>query len=399
MILSPAVIRSSVSNETINQIYEKNVQDTLQTFLSTTKPKYSYRTGSTYIDAVAQDLGLNTSNTEGIYAVITNQILGKQQYHKTYAQLITEDLATQYQIIINDTIVFLNPFSIDAHEELTRIINDELNDLLPKKTSFNCSMVWQPIKGISFGGKTFVGEPIPSSVSTYSSHQKLSMPFLPRIKFSNSSFYFSSYHLRQLKDVLINEISSLKNISYSYNQTINITNEQLYNQTYENLSSFLSDFFISGLRSNKSCILYPSILDMVTSYLFSKNSFSYMDHNNSNAFSTSYQRIGSLLDACNINQSAQPVDITNSIISSFGSKLKNQLYGLTFSVANQFLDFIKQTLTDLLQIVLQPLILELTDLVMSSQATLNQLFDSFIDLLSSYLSISEATISLTVWRG
>lgn len=399
MILSPAIIQSSVSNDKLNEMHEKNVQETLQTFLSTTTEKYSYRTGSNYVDAIAQGMGVNTTKTDGLYAVITNHILGKQQYHKTYAQLITEDLATQYKITINDTSFFLNPFSLDAHEELANMIAEELRDLLPYSTSFNCTILWQPIHAIPFGGSTFVGEPIPSTISTYSSYQRLSMPFLPRVTYSNSSFYFSSFHLKQLKDNILTQVPSLKNISYFQNQTSNMTYDQRYNHTFENFSSFVFDFFINGLWANQTNLLYPSVLDIVTSYLFSKDMFYHINYTPSTLADTSFHTIDSLLESFKLNQSDQTVDITNTILSSFGDALENQLYGITLSAASHFIEYIKQTIIDLLQPVLQPIIYELTNLLLSSKETLTQLFDSFIDLISSYLSVSEATISLTVWRG
>ena len=168
LILTPVVIKSSSNANQYDYLLESKVDETLHTLLSITKHNYSFFTGTQYIDELANNIGIDTSQNNGLYHMLTSHFLSKQQSHKSIAQLITEHLATQYNIIQGNTTLKLNPFSGDSQQQLTLLLSTELIRLLPPHTFFNLTACWYPIRNIPFGGKITIGEPIPSSISTYS---------------------------------------------------------------------------------------------------------------------------------------------------------------------------------------------------------------------------------------
>jgi hypothetical protein len=401
MILSPALLPSNIQESSMNKMINTQTQDALQTLLSSTRKQYSYRSGAEFIDSLAETIGVNTSQTEGIYASLTNHILGKQQYHKTTAQLITEQLATQYQLTLNESTLHLNPFSGDAYQQLTEILNDELTHLLPGSLSFNFTAVWQPIKKIPFGGKISIGQPIPTTVSTFSTHQSLSMPFLPKITIQNKTFYFSSYHLKESAEMILSDVQYFQNISFLQNETVNVTNDNSSKMITENLSSFFKDILFHGVMTTNQTLLFPSVLNIVLSPLFFQESFFLFDANDKkNPSKDIFQSVNSFFDSCTTQEIEEfSFDISASIISSFGTIIQDQLQDTVLTMADDFLKLIKNQIIQLIQPLMYPYIEKLIDVFLAGNQTLHDLVTDSIDVIFSHLSLSSASISLTVWRG
>lgn len=401
MILSPALLPSNLQEPSMNKMINTQTQDALQTLLSSTRKQYSYRSGAEFIDSLAETIGVNTSYTEGIYASLTNHVLGKQQYHKTIAQLITEQLATQYQLTLNESTLKLNPFSGDAYQQLTDILNDELTHLLPGYLSFNFTAIWKPIKKIPFGGKISIGQPIPTTISTFSTHQSLSMPFLPKITIQNKTFYFSSYHLKESAETILSDVQYFQNISLLQDETVNVTNDNRSKMITENLSSFFEDILFHGVMTTNKTLLFPSVLAIVLSPVFFEESFFLFDANDEKDSSKDiFQSVNSFFDTCSTQEIEEfSIDVSSSIISSFGTIIQDQIQDTVLTMADDFLKLIKDQIMQLIQPLLQPYIEKLIDVFLADNQTLQNLVNNSIDVVFSHLSFSSASISLTVWRG
>ncbi len=401
MILSPALLPSNLQEPSMNKMINTQTQDALQTLLSSTRKQYSYRSGAEFIDSLAETIGVNTSYTEGIYASLTNHVLGKQQYHKTIAQLITEQLATQYQLTLNESTLKLNPFSGDAYQQLTDILNDELTHLLPGYLSFNFTAIWKPIKKIPFGGKISIGQPIPTTISTFSTHQSLSMPFLPKITIQNKTFYFSSYHLKESAETILSDVQYFQNISLLQDETVNVTNDNRSKMITENLSSFFEDILFHGVMTTNKTLLFPSVLAIVLSPVFFEESFFLFDANDEKDSSKDiFQSVNSFFDTCSTQETEEfSIDVSSSIISSFGTIIQDQIQDTVLTMADDFLKLIKDQIMQLIQPLLQPYIEKLIDVFLADNQTLQNLVNNSIDVVFSHLSFSSASISLTVWRG
>ena len=220
LILSPAILESSSNDFHYDHLVESKVDETLHTLLSITNHNYSYETGKNYIDDLASTIGIDISQNNGLYQMVTSHFINKQQSHKSIAQLITENLATQYKILNDNATLKLNPFSGDSQKQLINLVSNELIRLLPPQTFFNFTAYWYPIRNIPFGGSICIGDPIPKSISTYSSHQILSMPFLPCLELKNKTFCFSSINLKQSIKSFSHIIEPLHNISMLHNQSL-----------------------------------------------------------------------------------------------------------------------------------------------------------------------------------
>jgi len=399
MILSPVILHSPSYYSIVHQRSEDQVDEVLQTLLATTK-QYSYKTGATISNPLAESIGLNTSNSEGIYSLLTTHFLGKEQYHKTIGQLISEQLTTQYQLTINKTTFYLNPFSGNSETELHHLITSELDCLLSPNIHFNLSAIWRPIRHIPFGGKINIGDPVPETTSTYISSQTLSLPLLPCITINNRTFCFSSYHFKKEAKVLIENIPSLENISLLQNKTMNLTKSNITRNLEQNISSLIEGFFIHGIYSQEDSLLFPSIFDVLFSFIFSPSSFSLNQQTKSdNRFSPSFECLDSISHSNYVKKSEGNIlPSSSSIISNFGKSIENQVDNVLLTSSTHFVEFIKDSITPLVQSHICSISQMLSTKMISYNQTVLSIFNNVIDIIFSYLSLSRASISLTIWR-
>lgn len=400
MILSPAVIQNQSFIFSSNQETDNQVEETLQTILCTTTKNYSYQIGSTMLDPVAESMSINTTNSESFYSTLTNHFLGKQQYHKTIAQLISEHLATQYQLKVNNSIINLNPFSGNAHQQLTDLITQKITTLLPQMTYFNCTAIWQPVHNVPFGGKICVGEPIPETVSTYTAHQKISIPILPCISIKNTSFCFSAYHLKSKAEEVTKIIPSFQNISKLQNQSMNITDENKTKWVSQNMSFFLEQLLIQGIKTKNDTMLFPSVFDVLFSKMFSNQFFSLTQSNPANTSLSSFSTMNSFFSSFStMNNETNNSVVSSNIISHFAKTFSEKINGFIVSSIQDFLSFFKQQLIHLIQPVITSISSQLTTLLLLKQQPIRTSFNQLIDTVFSHLSLTTASVTLTIWRG
>lgn len=397
MIVSPIVLHSSSFDSTTDYLTEKKVQESLQTILSTTIHNFSYQTGSSLIDPFTKNFGINTESTEGIIGLMTHHVLGKQQYHKTLAQLLTEQLASQYKIAIKNETVWLNPFAQDAYKQLYHVLKDTLQEILPSNLNYHFSAHWQPLHTVSFGGNITIGSHIPKSVTTYSINYQLSMPLLPCINFNDTLYCCSSFHLKNRLDALVNNTSSLQNILFLQNQHMSKENKSiLINQ---NMSSFLKHIIITGFYTKNDQLLFPSILDVLFHSLFSTVSHTFTPHYHSLPSFSGFKSITSFLESFHPIDSTEDIpDITTLLLTRLTQSMSTIGEDLTWSTFSDVTAFIKQQIIQTLKPFIQTLGYDCSIILLNQESFLSNI-DDIIDTVFSYLSFSTATVSLTVWRG
>ena len=399
LILTPAIIQSSSNDYHYDHLVESKVDETLLTLLSMTRQNYSYVTGINYINDLATTIGIDTSQNNGLYKIITSHFLSKQQLHKSIAQLITENLATQYTIVNDNITLKLNPFAGDSQQQLTKLLSTELIRLLPPQTFFNLTAYWYPIRNIPFGGRISIGDPIPTSISTYSSNQILSMPFLPCLELENDTFCFSSTLLKQSIKPFSQKIEPLHNITLLCNQSL--TNNEINRSGLlsENISSFLFEMLLYGVRTQDNVLVIPSVIDVLFNHVFSSSTFSLSTEQNSDNLENDFEFVDNLFTTISIENSDCIIpDITTYIVSSYGQILNRYIDSYVLSTISDFIVFIKQNICQLLH----PLIIRISDQLSNQVLSKNTSIihsNLIIDTVFDYLSLSTASISLSIWSG
>jgi len=160
VILVPALQNNISVESSIKKHQEHTADETLNTLLVSRADKFEYN----LLDSLLNSLVGNIFEGNDIYESISDWLLGHEQLHKTYANLIAENLGCQFSLLSND-----------FDKELEKSIKNFLKDYLGDKYGFRFTAVWRPINNIKLG-EIEIGEP-PDSQDCFVSQAYISMPY------------------------------------------------------------------------------------------------------------------------------------------------------------------------------------------------------------------------------
>ena len=221
------------------------------------------------------------------------------------------------------------------------------------------------------------------------------MPFLPCIELNDETFCFSSYNLKNSIQQFSKDIEPFNNISLLSIQSKNIDKKNISILLSENISSVLLDVFINGIRNYDNDIVIPSVIDVLLSKTFSLSTFSFSTVILSESTESSYKSINSLFSSLS-HKNNLPV-ISTYMLSNYGNFLNQYIEDTMLSTISDFISFIKQNIGK----VLMPLIIRLSDSLSYQffSNNTNMLYPNLIvDTIFENLSLSTATVSLTIWN-
>jgi hypothetical protein len=118
---------------------------------------------------------LNISTPEN--SVVKNSshtLFGKEQKHRTFADLIAEYLALSLSISNNDSLVFLNPLAADYSSRNVEAISAYMDQKAAERFSYRFEAYWCPLEVFPVQSKLIIGEEPP--VNAIRQSTKLSMP-------------------------------------------------------------------------------------------------------------------------------------------------------------------------------------------------------------------------------
>jgi len=269
-VLLPALQSDVVIEGSIDKHREHVADEALNTLLVSRADKLSYKVGGDIIDDVAGSIGIDNSSN-GLYDSILSLILAREQIHKTYSNLISENLGCQARLPLS---FFgsnrFNVFTGDYDRQLKKEIKDFLDYYLGDKYNYNFTAIWHPIKGVRLGGEINIGHKAPS-VNCYVSKSNIMMPYKPTITLNGTRINFTRYWF---EEEVLKEVPFVDNITVvvqAYNNGLhpydNRSNASL--SIRENLSSLVYGFLVNGLYDGDE-ELFPGITSATLDYSLSK---------------------------------------------------------------------------------------------------------------------------------
>ncbi len=84
-------------------------------------------------------------------------MFGKQQHHRTYADLITEDILLGLGVVENGTYKSLNPVAQQHGPQTKQALRQYLDQKLGGRYEYNLEARWQPVKGFPVESQIIVG--------------------------------------------------------------------------------------------------------------------------------------------------------------------------------------------------------------------------------------------------
>lgn len=104
----------------------------------------------------------------------SHALFGKEQKHRTFADLIAEYLALSLTVSNNDSSVFLNPLATDYSSRDAEAISEYLNQKAAGRFSYRFEAYWHPVEAFPIQSELIIGEEPPTNAIRQST--KLSMP-------------------------------------------------------------------------------------------------------------------------------------------------------------------------------------------------------------------------------
>lgn len=160
VVLIPALQSNIAVESSIKKHQEHTADETLNTLLVSRADKLDYNLADSFLNPIVGDM----FNGNDIYNSISSWILGHEQLHKTYANLIGENLGCQFSLVSND-------FTKELEEDIKNFLTNYLGD----KYGFRFTAIWRPVNNIILG-KIELGE-TPADQDSYVSKSYIVMPY------------------------------------------------------------------------------------------------------------------------------------------------------------------------------------------------------------------------------
>jgi hypothetical protein len=400
VVLIPALQSDVAIEGSVDKHREHLADEALNTLLVSRADLFSYKVGGDIIDDVAGSLGIDNSSG-GLYGSVLGWLLAREQLHKTYANLVAENLGCQFKLPFSafGTNRF-NIFTGDFDRQLKKEIKDFLIAYLGDKYNFNFTAMWHPVKGVQLGGDIYIGDVSPYK-DCYVSRSHIMMPYKPTITIDGQQINFTRYWLEEnvLKSIpesanIIEIINSYKAGIPPYDNRDNATKA-----IGENISHLVYGFLVDGITDSSNNTLFPGIVNATVSYGFDKTKNAVMSFTEDAMDSVMGDALGSVDDLFeNLGGIADP--ISNAIKDEL-SNLLSDFIAIPFGTLEEGFEILEDTIkTEVKNIIdgfIDPYIQNLIDYIFN-QIDVIDIYDLLSEWLFDRISINKAEVTLTVWK-
>lgn len=168
LIISPVLIGNLQLLALIEKKSQVDTSAILLTILNAKIDDFKYKFAGTQLSALDRSSLINQTSF---------LIAGRENKHKTYADLCAECLASQFYIYRGGDKFRLNIFTQKCDDEIKRLISSYLNKQLGDRYFYCFEAKWRPLIGMPLGGEIKVGESIPMLQSIYVEKATITMPY------------------------------------------------------------------------------------------------------------------------------------------------------------------------------------------------------------------------------
>ncbi len=398
-ILLPALQSDVAVDSSIDRQREHIADDALNTMLVSRIDHFEYRVAG---DIINNTLPASISQSE-LYKTITTWLIGRDQLHKTYANLIAEDLGCQFKmpfsILGNNRFNF---FTGEYDEKLKTQIENFLDEYLGEKYDYQFSAVWHPIKGVDLGGDIEVGNTPPKD-NCYVSKSFIMMPFRPAISVNNVDFVLSKYWIKNNVIRVINCPCKIDSIVKDYQNNIAPydNQENATRGVQENLSELLFGILVDGVYDSSNNLIFPGIVDSIIGYGLQriKDAVTGIVENAVN------NTIGEALGTVD-SMVGELVGEKNPLFEEFEKQVLNQInnmlggaYSSLENAIDMLIDAVSENVTRIVKDFIEPYIQNFIDTLFEdvSIVDIHFVYNLLNEWIFDRISINKAEVTLSVW--
>ena len=152
-ILMPALVSDVAKESYMEKENEEKVEEVLHQLMVCKLDEFSHLNA----EPVLKNLKINTN--QGLLKPVIDNLLKREQLHRTYADLCTECVACQFKVLGHRLNILTQNFTEMMRVELKKFLERQLG----RQYKYNFTVVWNPIVGFDFGGDLSVGSAIPKT--------------------------------------------------------------------------------------------------------------------------------------------------------------------------------------------------------------------------------------------
>jgi len=359
VILAPAI----VGNSQITALHDENVAEhNSQVLLSLQNGRvddFNYNVAGTQMDyLVNETLGASAVDS-GIYQTSKKLVAGRELKHKTFADLATESVASQFIIQHDGSTVRLNLLTDEYRTNINTQMQDYLDNQIGERYNYHVSVVWRPFRDIPIGGETRMGKAVPDTA--YVESAWITMPYHTE---------FTRYYMESLIDTELNEIGIV----------LEHANEIPRNETETQISGHINDAINLTVDNAVEIIVKMTIDDTLENAQIALN-----------------QQIDNAVPGNNSGISDIIRDEILEEVKNDPIFIENSSQALSVQITEYLQQVVRMEVHEATQDEVDELASELTDQYISNTVSAEELRGQVLDYVFSIIDISRARMTLALW--
>lgn len=268
VILLPTITGNTQIKTALETNSQRHSSEILLTLLNGRVDDFEYAIAGTQMDsAVNKTLGEKAVNSS-IYQSTKKLLAGHEMKHKTFADLASENAASQFTVYHNNSKITLNFLLEEYKNNLNLALEDYLETQVGDRYHYNLTIIWRPITGVPMGGDVRLGRPVPESAYVESAyitipyHTKYTREYADALVGDNLNRIREKYNLSKddplnrstLETIIVEEVHKALNktvdiaVSETVNTSIKIAIEGARNKLIEQVDNLASNNTDLGLE-------------------------------------------------------------------------------------------------------------------------------------------------------
>jgi hypothetical protein len=359
VILAPSI----VGNSQITALHDENAAEhNSQILLSLQNGRiddFTYTVAGTQMDyLVNETLGASAVDS-GIYQTSKKLVAGRELKHKTFADLASESVASQFIIQYNDSTVRLNLLTDEYRSNINTQMQEYLDNQIGERYNYHVSIVWRPFRDIPIGGETQMGKAVPDTA--YVESAWITMPYHTE---------FTRYYVENLIDSELNEIGI----------DLEHADEVPRDETETQISGHINDAINLTVDNAVEIVVEMTI-----------------DNTLENAQTALNQQIDNAVPGNNSGISDVILDGILEELKNDPGFIENSSQALSVQITEYLQQIVREEVHKVTQDEVAGFASEITDQYISNAASAEELRDQVLDYVFSRIDISRARMTLALW--
>ena len=371
-VLIPALQSDIAVEGSIEKHREEIVDEALLMLMTSRADDFGYTLAGSQIESLT---GIDVDYSGDDLSLVDTAVktfLGREQKHKTYADICVENLICQLNVFGTRINIFTEDFDEELVEEITTILNEYLGE----KYQFNFVIRWRPILGLEFGGDLEIGPTPPDTT-----HVAKSYVTLPNTYFSDWFKAVEDYIIDQVNSVTswANDSDSLKmqikNLTFNlienitingflgYDSLIGKTVDYVFKPIEEGIGKIFGES--AGMILEPLETVCPGVTEQLESFL-----------------------IGSIGSLAGFDMVAADADGDGDVnisegLDSLKGYVVDEVSGMLGSLFDGYIESFASFIVDTLDIITQ----------------LDEFKENLVDFFKEHLNVLRAEMVLTIWEA